>query len=177
MSYHQSTAGRGTERLGSYGAAAGGATLPVRFGAMGSKELKRTMEPAERVMPPESHVDLLERPLITHFATVAANGSPRANPMWFVWDATAGVLKLTHTNERHNFRNLRREPRVAFSIVDPEDPYRYLQVRAVLEGIERDPTGAFYQSLQQRYRGRSSEVKDKDVRVILTFRPTGFKAR
>jgi hypothetical protein len=66
---------------------------------------------------------------------------------------------------------------VAFSIVDPEDPYRYLQVRAVLEGIERDPTGAFYQSLQQRYRGHSSEVKDRDVRVILTFRPTGFKAR
>ena len=66
---------------------------------------------------------------------------------------------------------------MAFSVVDPEDPYRYLQVRAVLEGFERDPTGAFYQRLQQRYRGRTSEVKDRDVRGILTFRPTGFKAR
>ena len=45
------------------------------------------MEPAERIAPPELHADLLERPLITHFATVAANGSPRVNPMWFVWDA------------------------------------------------------------------------------------------
>jgi hypothetical protein len=66
---------------------------------------------------------------------------------------------------------------VAFSIVDPEDGYRYLQIRGVLDGVEADPTGAFYQSLQLRYRGRTSEVADKDVRVILTIRPTGYKAR
>ena len=132
------------------------------------------MDPAA---PPQTHLDLLERPLFAHFATVATDGSPRANPMWFVWDADAGVLKLTHTNARHNYRNLRREPRVALSIVDPEDGYRYLQVRGVLDSVEPDPTGAFYQSLQQRYRGHTTEVKDRDVRVVLTIRPTGFKAR
>jgi PPOX class probable F420-dependent enzyme len=131
----------------------------------------------ERFAPPQSHLQLLERPLIAHFATVAADGSPRVNPMWFLWDATAGVLKLTHTRTRHNFRYLRREPRVALSIVDPDDPYRYLQLRGVLEGVEDDPTGAFYQGLQLRYRGRTSEVADRDVRVILTIRPTGWKAR
>ena len=97
--------------------------------------------------------------------------------MWFVWEPGAGVLKLTHTSERHNFRNLQREPRVALSIADPDDQYRYLQVRGVLEGVEDDPTGAFYQHLQQRYRGHTSEVKDRAVRVILTIRPTGFRAR
>jgi PPOX class probable F420-dependent enzyme len=126
---------------------------------------------------PASHLDLLERPLFAHFATVATDGSPRVNPMWFLWDAEAGVIKMTHTNARHNYRNLRREPRVAFSITDPNDQYRYLQVRGTLEGVERDPTGAFYQSLQQRYRGYTREVSDKDVRVVLTIRPTGFKAR
>lgn len=131
----------------------------------------------ERIAPPASHLDLLERPLIAHLATVAADGSPRVNPMWFLWDAGAGVLTLTHTRTRHNFRYLRREPRVALSIVDPDDPYRYLQLRGVLERIEDDPTGAFYQRLQQRYRGRTSEVADRDVRVILAIRPTGFKVR
>lgn len=130
-----------------------------------------------RPAPPASHLDLLEKPLFAHFATVAADGSPRVNPMWFLWDAQQGVLKLTHTNERHNFRNLKREPRIALSITDPDDQYRYIQIRGVLEKVEDDPTGAFYQTLQQRYRGYTSEVKDRNVRVIMTIRPTGFKYR
>src|SRR5262249_50713572 len=85
--------------------------------------------------------------------------------------------RLTHTRVRHNYRYLKREPRVAFSIVDPDDGYRYLQLRGVIEQVENDPTGAFYQRLQQRYRGTTSEVADRDVRVVLTIRPTGFKAR
>ena len=127
--------------------------------------------------PPDSHKDLLERPLFAHFATVASDGSPRVNPMWFLWDAEAGVVKMTHTNARHNFRFLEREPRVSLSIVDPDDSYRYMQLRGVLEHVEPDPTGGFYQELQQRYRGYKREVPDKDVRVILTIRPTGFKVR
>jgi PPOX class probable F420-dependent enzyme len=127
--------------------------------------------------PPASHVDLLERPLFAHFATVAADGSPRVNVMWFLWDADAGVLKLTHTNQRHNFRYLQNNPSVALSIADPDDQYRFLQVRGVVDHVEADPTGAFYNTLQQRYRGHTSEVKDRDVRVIFTIRPTNFKAR
>jgi len=129
------------------------------------------------VRPPASHLDLLERPLFAHFATVASDGSPRVNPMWFLWDNDAGVLKMTHTNQRHNFRNLQRSPRVALSITDPDDQYRYLQVRGEIEKVEPDPTGSFYQTLQQRYRGYTNEVKDKDFRIVYTIRPTGFKAR
>jgi PPOX class probable F420-dependent enzyme len=131
----------------------------------------------ETVRPPEGYVDLLERPLFAHFATVASDGSPRVNPMWFLWDSTVGVLKLTHTNERHNYRNLQRNPRVAFSITDPDNQYRYLQLRGEVVSVEPDPTGAFYSTLQQRYRGHTTEVRDKNVRVVITVRPTGYKAR
>ena len=129
------------------------------------------------VRPPESYLDLLERPLFAHFATVTSDGAPLVNPMWFKWDNDASVLKLTHTNERHNYRYLQKNPRVALSITDPDDQYRYLQLRGVIDQVEADPTGAFYQSLQQRYRGTTSEVKDRDVRVVFTVRPTGFKVR
>ena len=129
------------------------------------------------VRPPEAYLDLLERPLFAHFATVARDGSPRVNPMWFLWDNQAGVLKLTHTNQRHNYRYLQRNPRVALSITDPDNQYRYLQLRGEVVHVEPDPTGAFYSTLQQRYRGRTTEVKDRDVRVVLTIRPTAFKVR
>jgi PPOX class probable F420-dependent enzyme len=127
--------------------------------------------------PPASHLDLLERPLFAHLATVTDDGAPLANPMWFLWDGERGVIKLTHTNNRHNYRYLQREPRVALSVADPENEYRYLQVRGVVEGIEPDPTGAFFNVLQHRYRGTVSEVPDRAVRVVISVRPTGYRAR
>jgi PPOX class probable F420-dependent enzyme len=129
------------------------------------------------VRPPDSHLDLLERPLFAHFATLAGDGSPRVNPLWFLWDNHAGVFKLTHTSQRHNYRFLQKNPRVALSVADPDDQYRYIQVRGEIEHVEPDPTGAFYNTLQQRYRGRTSEVRDRDVRIVLTLRPTAFKVR
>jgi PPOX class probable F420-dependent enzyme len=129
------------------------------------------------VKPPENYQDLLEKPLFAAFATVRADGAPQVNPMWFLWDAEKGEILLTHTKERHNYRYVQEEPRVALSITDPENQYRYLQVRGTIEKIEDDPTGAFYQVLQQRYRGFTSEVKDRAVRVILHVRPTGYKTR
>jgi PPOX class probable F420-dependent enzyme len=129
------------------------------------------------VRPPDSHLDLLDRPLFAHFATVASDGSPLVNPMWFLWDNQAGLLKLTHTNQRHNYKHLQKDPRIAMSITDPDDQYRYIQIRGEIAQIEPDPTGAFYNTLRQRYRGFTSEVRDRDVRVILTIRPTRFKVR
>ena len=129
------------------------------------------------VRPPDSYLDLLERPLFAALATVTPDGAPLVNPMWFEWDDDAGVIKLTHTNERHNFRHLQKNPRVALSITDPANQYRYIQIRGALDHVEPDPTGAFYQRLQQRYRGTTSEVRDKNVRVVLTIKPTAFKYR
>jgi PPOX class probable F420-dependent enzyme len=127
--------------------------------------------------PPETHLDLLERPIFAHLATVRPDCTPLVNPMWFLWDGDEGVIKLTHTKRRHNYGYIQQQPRVALSIADPDDQYRYLQVQGVVERIEDDPEGSFYQLLQQRYRGYVSEVKDRDVRVILIVRPTRFKAR
>jgi PPOX class probable F420-dependent enzyme len=97
--------------------------------------------------------------------------------MWFVWDQEADVVKLTHTKERHNYRFVQREPRVALLIIDPDNPYRYLQVRGTVERIEDDPAGKFYQQLQLRYRGATSGVRDAAVRVVLTIKPTSFVTR
>ncbi len=127
--------------------------------------------------PPATHTDLLERPLFAHFATIAPSGAPLVNPMWFLWDGEHRLLELTHTSARHNFRNLQREPRVALSIADPGNEYRYLQIRGVVDSIEPDPTGAFYQVLQRRYRGLVTDVPDRAVRVVVSIRPTAFKAR
>lgn len=124
---------------------------------------------------PASFQDLLERPLITHLATTRADGSVQSNPMWFGWDG--GRIRLTHTRTRKKFRNVSAEPRVALSIVDPDDPQRYLEVRGVVESIEDDPGARFYQSLRERYGSTDTPIRDADVRVVLVIRPTVVLAR
>jgi PPOX class probable F420-dependent enzyme len=126
------------------------------------------------VKPPESHADLLDKPTFAHLATVRPDGSPQSSVMWFAWDGDR--IRMTHTKTRQKFRNLADEPRVALSIADPDDQYRFLEVRGVVEGVEDDDEQAsFYRSLQKRY-GMEYPVKDAAVRVILTIRPEKYVA-
>ncbi|MFI6762034.1 PPOX class F420-dependent oxidoreductase [Micromonospora sp. NPDC050417] len=121
---------------------------------------------------PETHLDLLERPLFSHLSTIRPDGSPQSSVMWFVWDGER--IRMTHTSGRQKFRNLRHEPRVALSISDPQDEYRFLEVRGVVESIDPDDEkGSFYRSLQERY-DNIYPITDADVRVVITIRPTAF---
>ena len=123
---------------------------------------------------PASHLDLLERPTFAHLATVRPDGAPQTQVMWFAWEGER--IRMTHTKTRQKYRNFQREPRVALSIADPENPYRFLEVRGTVEKIDDDDAQAsFYLSLQERY-GQSYPVPDADVRVILTIRPEKFIA-
>ena len=88
--------------------------------------------------PPESHRDLLERPLFAHLATLRPDGSPQSSVMWFAWDGNR--VLFSHTSTRQKYRNLLREGRVSFHIQDPEPPYRTLEVRGHVESMDPDPT-------------------------------------
>jgi PPOX class probable F420-dependent enzyme len=121
---------------------------------------------------PDSHRDLLTRPLFAHLATVRPDGSPQSNVMWFAWDGDR--LRMTHTKKRQKFANLAEEPRVALSIADPDDHYRYVEVRGRVESVtDDDEKASFYKSLQARY-GMDYEVTDAAVRVVLTIVPESF---
>jgi len=122
---------------------------------------------------PASHADLLDKPLFAHLATIRPNGAPQSSVMWFAWDGSR--IRLTHTSTRQKFANLAHEPRVALSVADPDDPYRFLEIRGTVEKIEDDPGAEFYRSLQRRY-GMDYPIMDADVRVVITIRPDRYVA-
>ncbi|GLY19607.1 PPOX class F420-dependent enzyme [Kineosporia sp. NBRC 101677] len=121
-------------------------------------------------MIPQTHLDLLTRPLFGHLATIRPEGRPQVNPMWFLWDGEH--LKLTNTTTRHKYRNVTAHPQVALSVVDPDEPYRYLEVRGTVTSIEPDPDGAFFAVLAERY-GMTMQgpVADAQHRVVYVVRP------
>jgi PPOX class probable F420-dependent enzyme len=123
------------------------------------------------VAPPSDYEHLLERPLFAHVAVTASDGSPRSYPMWFVWED--GVLRFTNTDGRPQTRFLRERPQLALSIVDPDQPYRYLGLAATVEDITPDPAGTMYDRLAERY-GTEMRPADTSDRVIITARPTAY---
>jgi PPOX class probable F420-dependent enzyme len=122
---------------------------------------------------PESHRDLLERPLFAHVATLRPDGSPQNSVMWFAWDGERA--RFSHTRNRQKYRNLTNDPRVSFHVQDPDNPYRTLEVRGRVESIVPDAGTVFYRSLQRRY-DFVTPMFDADVRVIITVAPTSFVA-
>jgi PPOX class probable F420-dependent enzyme len=122
-------------------------------------------------MIPESHMDLLERPLFAHLATIEPDGTPNVNPVWTVWDGE--FLRFTTTTDRRKHRNVVGNPHLAVSINDPEKPYRYLEIRGVVERVEPDTSGDFFDVLATRY-GLEYErpVGDAERRVVIVMKPT-----
>jgi len=119
---------------------------------------------------PNSHQDLLDRPLFGHLATIRPDGAPQANPMWFAWDGE--FLLFTNTTRRKKYRNVTAHPEVAMSVHDPDQPYRYLEVRGVVERIEPDPGGEFFLELARRYGYEGDPPDDFPYRVKYFVRPT-----
>ncbi|ART73106.1 PPOX class F420-dependent enzyme [Mycobacterium dioxanotrophicus] len=123
------------------------------------------------VAVPDGFEDLLDRPLFGHLATTRPDGTAQVNPMWFDWDGSR--LRFTHTTKRQKYRNITAQPAVAMSIHDPDNPYRYLEVRGVVEEIVPDPKAEFFLKLNDRYSGSLTEVPaDVADRVVLVVRPT-----
>jgi PPOX class probable F420-dependent enzyme len=121
---------------------------------------------------PASHLDLLERPLFGHLGTVKADGAPQVTPVWFVWDGE--FLSFTTSTQRAKYRHMEKNPAVALSVNDPEQPYRYLEVRGTVERIEPDTDGAFFFTLAERY-GLDMDrgpLADAPYRVRVVVRPT-----
>ncbi|MCS5718061.1 PPOX class F420-dependent oxidoreductase [Herbiconiux sp. CPCC 205763] len=117
---------------------------------------------------PADYADLLEQPNYGHLGTVRPDDTVQVNPMWFLRDGD--TLRFTHTTKRAKFRNLQRNPSMSLSVIDPDNPFRYLEVRGRLIAVEPDPTGAFYVTLGRRY-GNPNQTPPADSpdRVVLVM--------
>ena len=117
---------------------------------------------------PDHLLHLVTAPNFGSLATVRPDGTAQVNPMWFEFDGEH--LLFTHTTKRAKYRNLQKNPSMALSVFDPENPLSYVELRGALSEVREDPTGAFYVRLGKRY-GNAAQVAppDKADRVILVM--------
>jgi PPOX class probable F420-dependent enzyme len=123
---------------------------------------------------PQSHADLVswDTRSFAHIATIGPDGEPQSSPVWFEWDGTH--IKFSLTTGRQKYRNLQRDKRVSLSILDPDDAYRYIEIRGELDEIEPDPDIKFISRMAKKYKGLDVYPwhNPSDERVVMKIKPT-----
>jgi PPOX class probable F420-dependent enzyme len=118
---------------------------------------------------PEGLLDLLRKPSPCFVATANPDGSPQLTQTWVDTD---GEHVLVNTVEGfQKVRNMRRDPRVALNIADPDNPFRYFRVRGRVVDITPDGGADHIELLAKRYTGRPyAWHRGRDqVRLIVTI--------
>ena len=120
---------------------------------------------------PDAFLDLFHKKSFAHLATLMPDGRPQVTPVWCDFDGTH--VLINSVKGRQKDKNLRREPRVALSIQDPENPYRYLEVRGRVVSITEDGASVHIDRLAKRYMGVDKYPLGKpgEVRVIYKIDP------
>ena len=119
-------------------------------------------------MIPAEYAYLLEQPNFGHLGTIRPDDTVQVNPMWFEFDGEH--IRFTHTTKRAKYRNLKRNPAMSLSVIDPDNALRYLEVRGSLVEVVPDPEGAFYVRLGKRYGNPGQQAPpDSPDRVILVM--------
>ena len=126
---------------------------------------------------PEELADILDQKGFAHMATLGPGGQPHNSPVWYDWDGE--YVLVSHTKERQKYRNVQADKRVALSILDPDNPYRYLEIRGVVEEVIDDPDKTLIHKLAKKYRDLDSYPYDGpgDNRVIFKIKPEKVPVR
>ena len=103
---------------------------------------------------PEDVRALIEGKEFWHVATVNPDGSPQVTPMWVM--TRNGNIVLNSALGRRKTRNLEQNPRVAMSLIDPENPYKNMQVQGrVVDTVTGDQAEADIDTLSEKYTGKT----------------------
>jgi len=119
----------------------------------------------------DQYRDLLDKKAFAHLATVGADGSPQVTPVWCDFDGTH--VRINTARGRVKDRNLQRSPRVALSILDPDNPYRYVQIRGRVVEMTEQGADAHIDALARKYLGQDRYPfrQPGEVRVTVKIAP------
>lgn len=114
---------------------------------------------------------LLEGKNFAHLATLMPDGSPHVSPVWVGLDGDDVIVNTAEG--RIKTRNVRRDPRVALSVVDQQDPYSNVTVRGVVVEMTHEGADEGIDRFAEKYLGldRYPWRNPDERRVVLRIRP------
>jgi PPOX class probable F420-dependent enzyme len=123
---------------------------------------------------PKEFLDLLaeDSKALLFLATIMPDRSPQVTPVWFDTD---GEYILINTNEgRVKDKNMKARPKVAMTIQDPNDTYRYLGIRGEVVSYTTEGADEHINKLSIRYDSKPWKYRETQKRIIFRIKPTHF---
>lgn len=120
---------------------------------------------------PDKYKDLFTKPVVGVLATLMTDGQPTVNPVWI--DLQDGFVVVNSARGRLKDRNMRRDPRVAVTLVDPDNPYRYIEIRGRVAEITQEGADRHIDRMAKKYLGKDKYPFSQpgEVRVLYRIRP------
>lgn len=126
---------------------------------------------------PESHIDLFEKPIPVVATTIMPDGQPQSTVVWANYDGE--FVKLNTAVGRQKDKNLRRDNRITLAIIDPEDPYRWIEVRGKAVEITEEGAKDHIHELARMYTGQPgyyghfapAEREHQEIRLLIKVMP------
>ena len=121
---------------------------------------------------PEKYLDLLaQKKAFAALATTMPDGSPQVTPVWF--DYKDGLVRVNTAKGRVKARNLKKGAAVALAIIDPDNPYRYVQIRGRVGRVSEAGAVPHIDSLAKKYLGQDkyTNAAPGEVRLMCEIEP------
>ena len=118
-------------------------------------------------IPAEFDDLLTQKKPLANLATLMPDGSPQVTPVWF--DYTDGKLRVNTARGRVKDRNMTRDGRVALAIVDPDNPYRHIQIRGRVARSTEEGADAHIDLLAKKYLGQDKYPFGRPGEVRVTY--------
>jgi PPOX class probable F420-dependent enzyme len=120
---------------------------------------------------PDKYRDLFTKRAFASLATLMPDGSPQVTPVWV--DLEGDLVLVNTARGRQKDKNMRRDPRVAMAIIDPENPYRYLEIRGRVAEITEENADAHIDKMAKKYLGADKYPyrQPSETRVIFKIQP------
>ena len=123
----------------------------------------------------EKVIALAKAPNFAAFTTLFPNGYPATHIMWI--DCDDDHLLINTEVHRAKYKNVQRDPRVAVSIWEEEDPYSYMEVRGRVVATETGPHARRHiDELNHKYHGHPYRNRIRSERVLLRIAPERQRA-
>jgi PPOX class probable F420-dependent enzyme len=127
-------------------------------------------EPAMSHVIPEKYADLFQKRAFASLSTLMPDGRPQVTPVWCDFDGQHVIFNSARGRQKD--RNVRRDPHVALAVIDPENPYRYLEIRGTVVEITEDGAAEHIDKMAKKYLGvdKYPYAKPGEVRVLYKIR-------
>jgi PPOX class probable F420-dependent enzyme len=100
---------------------------------------------------PDKYRDLFTKRAFASLATLMPDGSPQVTPVWVDLDGSQVIVNSAKGRQKD--KNIRRDTRVALAVIDPENPYRYLEIRGPVVEITEQGADAHIDKMAKKYLG------------------------